>query len=110
MTDHGLEANGLIPSELARQDASLADLVEDFLGRLPQQIEQLDKALADDDLGALRQAAHQLKGSGGGYGYPALTELAAQVERYALRLQLDACVKGVNEIKQLVSRMVVRTD
>ena len=110
MTDHGPEANGLIPSELARQDASFDDLVEDFLGRLPQQIEQLDRALADDDLGALLRAAHQLKGSGGGYGYPALTELAAQVERYALHAQLDACVNGVTEIKQLVSRMVVRTD
>ena len=110
MTDHGPEANGLIPSELAQKDASFADLVEDFLGQLPRRIEQLEKALADDDFEALRRAAHQLRGSGGSHGYPALTDLAARVERHALNAQLDACVNGVNEIKQLVSRMVARVD
>ena len=110
MTDQGPEPDGLIPSELTRDDAAFADLVEEFLGGLPARLEQLDTALAQTDFGSLRRYAHQLKGSGGCYGYPALAELAARIEQEALNAQLEACTTGVRQMKDLVARMVVRTD
>ena len=57
MTDQRPEGDGLIPSELARDDAAFADLVEEFLGGLPARLEQLDTALAQNDFGSLRRYA-----------------------------------------------------
>jgi HPt (histidine-containing phosphotransfer) domain-containing protein len=110
VTDSRPEPDWLIPSELVRRDASFAELVERFLDGLPERLEQLDTALANNDFDTLCRTAHQLKGSGGGYGYPALTQLAAQIERHALNAQAQACTDALCDMKKLVARMVVGTD
>ena len=110
MTEHGPESDGLIPSELAQDDDSFIDLVEEFLGGLPRRIEEFDTALAGNDFDSLRRCAHQLKGAGGGYGYPALSDLASRVEKDAMETQAQACIDGVGELKELIARMVVRLD
>ncbi len=97
-----------IPSELVRQDESFADLVQEFLDGLSRRVAEMESALAHGDLQALRRHAHQLKGSGGGYGYPALTERAAELERQARVEQLRACQTAMEELKNVVSRVVVR--
>ena len=67
-------------------------------------------ALGEGDLGALQRLAHQLKGSGGGYGFPALTKLAAAVEQQAFSKELPGCQRALDELKALVSRVVVKLD
>lgn len=96
-----------LPSELVLEDASFADLVEEFLGEMPGRLAQIDGAMKASDFDGVRRCAHQLKGSGGGYGYPALTELAARIEQDALAQQLEACRRGINELQELTARMVV---
>ena len=108
MTDDVKETAGLIPSELVQQDEEFAYLVEAFLNRIPERIGQLETALAEQNFEALRSCAHQLKGSGGGYGYPMLTTCAARLEQQAVAAELQACQAGVEELKNLVSRLVLR--
>ncbi|MCH7808918.1 MAG: Hpt domain-containing protein [Planctomycetes bacterium] len=67
-------------------------------------------AIEKSDFEALRGAAHQLKGSGGGYGYPILTELAAELERFAQSGILDDCKTALDGLKNTCSRVVVDTD
>ena len=110
MADHSGSANALIPSELVRSDPGFADLVEEFLKAMPERVSELEATLADRDFDALRRAAHELKGSGGGYGYPAVTESAARLEQQAIAAQLEACQQGFEELKNLLSRLVVSTD
>ena len=70
----------------------------------------MDQAIRTSDFDALRVAAHQLKGSGGGYGYPSLSQQAAGLERGAKAKALDDCVKSFDELKALCARVVIRVD
>jgi histidine phosphotransfer protein HptB len=62
-------------------DLAMADLVREFVGELPARVAALEHAAADLDWDAIRRLAHQLKGAGGSYGFPAITAAAAVVEK-----------------------------
>ena len=70
-------------------------------------IKAMQAAVDDGDFDALRTAAHKLKGCGGGYGYPVLTERAGELEQHAKAEALDECVKGVDGLSKLCNRVVV---
>src|SRR5687767_9534646 len=57
-----------------------ADLVELFVNNLPIRVQAIRRACSEADLATLIMLAHQLKGSAGGYGFPAITEAAANLE------------------------------
>lgn len=72
-------ANVLI-SQLVADDPDMIDLVEEFVGGLETRLADLKAAHARNDYEQLKTLAHQLKGAGGSYGYPQISELAANVE------------------------------
>ncbi len=96
-----------IGSELIREDASFADIVLQFVNGLGKRIDTMENAIRGSDFESLRVAAHQLKGSGGGYGYPILTERAAELERSARKQTLEECVASLDTLKQIADRVVV---
>lgn len=96
-----------IRSELAREDADFIDIVQEFVNNLPGRIEELKKALEEADFERLRMKAHRLKGGGGSYGYPALTERAARLEAHARQGALDRCRQAFEELQLLAARVVV---
>ena len=51
-----------------------------FLARQRSQLQALTSALAARDYAAVRTYAHNLKGTGRGYGYPELSDLARNLE------------------------------
>lgn len=99
-----------IPSDLVSQDASFADLVQEFVDGLDQRMEDMNKALTEGDFQSIKHLAHQLKGSGGGYGYPSLTKLASEIEQHSLAEAIPACQQGLDELKVMISRVVVKLD
>lgn len=54
--------------------------VEGFVGRLPGRVDELVRLTAAHDLDKLCTLIHQLKGSGTGYGFPAITATAGKAE------------------------------
>lgn len=96
-----------IPSRLAREDPAFAEIVVEFVQELPDKIHRLEQALRAGDWDALHHLAHQLKGSGEGYGYPILTQRAAVLEDRAMHHDQAACILMVEELKQLCARVVV---
>ncbi len=108
MADNPPNPNDPISSDLVRDDPSFADLVEEFVGGLDDRLKQMEQAIRASDFEALRCAAHQLKGSGGGYGYPILTDRAAQLEHGAKSEAVDDCFDQLAELKELVARVVVQ--
>ncbi len=66
-------------SELAG-DLEMHAIVEDFVRNLPDRIRMMEVALSQQDYTALINLAHQLKGAGGGYGFPVITEAAGHLE------------------------------
>lgn len=107
MTDKHDDADKEIGSELLREDASLEDVVLMFVDGLKDRVSAMETAACDGDFEALRTAAHQLKGSGGGYGYPILTERAGVLEREAKAQAAEQCQVIVEELRRLCDRIVV---
>ena len=71
--------DGAIVSQFIN-DPDMASILETFMGRLPGHVEAMRHAHADGQHRELQRLAHQLKGAGGSYGYPSLTEAARVLE------------------------------
>ena len=107
MTDEPNDENKKIGSELLRDDSSLEEVVMTFVEGLKDKVSAMETAAREGDFEALRSSAHQLKGSGGGYGYPILTERAGVLEQEAKAQAADQCLASVEELKQVCERIVV---
>jgi HPt (histidine-containing phosphotransfer) domain-containing protein len=110
MADENKTAGDPIESELLLGDSSFADIVDNFVEGLGGRLRSMFDAIRAVDFEGLRNAAHQLKGSGGGYGYPILSQQAAELERHAKARVLEECTTALNELKELCGRVVVTAD
>jgi signal transduction histidine kinase/DNA-binding NarL/FixJ family response regulator len=72
-----------VPGDLAAADDELNRLVQMFLDDLARDAQDMQSAFVADDLDSVARLAHRLKGTAGSYGFPALTEQAARLERSA---------------------------
>lgn len=70
----------MLTSQLLQDDGDLRDIVEEFIDGLPKQLVELREAYACLDWQTMRTLAHRLKGAGGSYGYPQLSEAGATME------------------------------
>ncbi len=96
-----------IVSTLVEQDPSFSDIVEQFIAGLDGRIQAMRQAVEDNELDMLKALAHQLKGAGGAYGYPILTEAAASLEQHAKEQQIETCRKSLEELASIIARVVV---
>ena len=93
-----------IISEFAT-DPEMADLVQLFLGELPQRISAMETAWRERRVQSLARIAHQLKGAGSGYGFPTIGTAAGSLEdRLRLLSETDAAglQRAAAEFKQLI--------
>jgi CheY-like chemotaxis protein len=67
-----------IKSELS-DDPDYAVIVENFIKSLFMMQREIDHALKEKDWMKLDELFHQLKGSGGGMGFPMITEVASEI-------------------------------
>lgn len=65
---------------LAEGGMEFLELVESFVEGLPAIIEEIVCANTQQKLNELKKIAHDLKGAGGSYGYPAISDIAARIE------------------------------
>jgi HPt (histidine-containing phosphotransfer) domain-containing protein len=64
-------------------NAAVAELVPGYLERREAEIQVLGNALAAGDLPVIQRIAHNMKGTGGGYGFPEITEIGRAMEAAA---------------------------
>lgn len=64
-------------------DADLEDLIPGFLDNRRKDALSLHEALKSGDIRAIQSIGHNLKGVGGGYGFPEISEIGAQIEACA---------------------------
>jgi CheY-like chemotaxis protein/HPt (histidine-containing phosphotransfer) domain-containing protein len=79
---HAADAAGpgnVILSEMA-SDPTLRALIADYAAALPRRMSAIRAAFTAGDAGGTVAMAHQLKGSGGMYGYDSLSEVAGLLE------------------------------
>ncbi len=78
----GEPAVGSFVSEFA-DEPEIAGILCEFVGRLAEQVEAMRAAYDGGRHEDLRRIAHRLKGAGGSYGYPCLTEAGRALEEAA---------------------------
>jgi CheY-like chemotaxis protein len=81
-------------------DPRIARVLNGFVSRLPQRVRQLAQCLDSANIDGLKQAVHNLKGAGAGYGFAPLSESAERVEE-ALRER-----QAFDEIRQQVEDLI----
>jgi len=96
-----------ISSELATNDPMFVEAVQEFVDYLPRRLRIMERALRAADFDTLREAAHQLNGSGGACGYPILTEKARMLEQCAIDRATDECFDAYKELQEICTRIVV---
>jgi len=74
-----MDSDGIIASTMSHYPG-MKKIIAEFVEGLPVEIRKMEDLLNRDDLQSLRRVVHQLRGTGGGYGFDAITELAGNVE------------------------------
>ena len=98
-----------IVSRLA-DDPQMAQLLERFVERLPGYLHGMQAALASKNYTELQRFAHRLKGAGGGYGYPSLTEAAARLETAAKQADAEVAAQAVEHLAVLCQAVKLGLD
>lgn len=95
-------SQALLRSSFA-DDPDMIEVLGEFVARLPERVEELGRLLDTGNLEELRRTVHQLKGAGGGYGFPQITDAAALAEkRVKSNEALASVAQGVNSLIQLI--------
>ncbi|MFQ5654085.1 MAG: ATP-binding protein [Planctomycetota bacterium] len=79
-------------------DPEMVDLIQHFVGSLPSRVDALLEALDEGSYEELAIQAHDLKGTGGGYGFDPITDAAALVE--------EAVRSGVPDTEEIEQRVL----
>lgn len=90
----------VIFSEFA-DDPDLAGIVDDFITGLSARMEAMRQSAANSDFERLQRLAHQLKGAGGGYGFPMLTDAAKVLEDAAKGKDIEAAGMAIGRLVSL---------
>ena len=86
------------------EDPDLADLVPEFVSGLPGRVCEMRKALQNGDFTRLADLAHQLKGAGGGFGYPSITQAARDLESAAKESDHEAAALALRTVAEFSRR------
>ena len=68
---------------------------------------EMSALLEEEDFDRIRSLAHNIKGTGGSYGFPELTHLAAVLESSARALDAQALTGGIRELKDFLEQVPV---
>jgi len=90
-------ARAIIVSQFA-DDPDLQEVIDEFVSGLDEFLRSIRHGLNHGDHELVRRVAHQLKGAGGSYGYPALTESARTLEDAAKAEDVEGATLALSEL------------
>jgi PAS domain S-box-containing protein len=88
-----------------RTDRRLAERTPAYLLNCRQNVIDMDDALDRADFEAVTVLGHNLRGSGGGFGFPAITDIGAGLEDAAEKSDADASRKWVAKLSRYLTRL-----
>ena len=92
---------------VVKVDEDIADLVPKFLVNRKNDVETLRAAQSRGDKEAVRKLGHTLKGVGGGYGFPVISEIGARIEEAALAGDSATIERSIAELGEYLARVRV---
>jgi PAS domain S-box-containing protein len=99
------EAGGAV-SVLSRAEQRLRDRTPAYLKNCRENVVAMDEALNRSDFAAVALLAHNLRGSGGAFGFQAITDIGAGLEQSADSADAEASRKWVTELSACLDHIV----
>ena len=96
-----------LPEIVVKVDPDIADMVPRFLANRARDVEKVREALARSDHEAVRATGHVLKGVGGGYGFPVISEIGARIERAGIDKAPAEAESALAELADYLARVRV---
>lgn len=97
--------DGPITSEFAG-DPDMAILITEFVASLPGRAHAILDRINQGAIEQARTMAHQLKGAGGGYGFPQVTDAARAVDLAIRERRIDDAHTAAEALITLCTRVV----
>ncbi len=106
------EHSSLAPPPVAAVDAarpplhpSLVAQVPGFLRHRSDDVITMRDALTRDDFAIVERLAHSMRGAGASFGFQAITDIGAELERAAAHADADASRRWVHELSTFLDRI-----
>lgn len=91
-------------------DADIEELVPGFLQNMREDVKTILHALEKGDYETIRILGHSMRGSGGGYGFDAISDIGHSVEDAAKGENSEEIKKLANELSSHLDRVEVVYD
>lgn len=88
-------------------DADLEDLIPTYLSNLDKNLEKIAAAIASGDFEQCRVLGHNMKGSGGGYGFHDLSRYGKQIEDAAKTSDKAEIQNTLTQIQDYLTRIEI---
>ena len=85
--------------------ASIADLAPSFLDARRRDVVAISAAVERGDFDAIRRFGHNMKGSGGGYGFDPITRFGAALEEAAMHRHADEIRIQNTQLQQYLDQL-----
>jgi len=92
-------------SELLIEEPDFHEVIVAFVEKLPALIQELQAMHEQQDWNTMKDRIHDLKGLGGGYGYPQVSEVANTIESGLLGQQHDRIAEQIDQLRELLGRI-----
>lgn len=104
--EHGRPEEPTEPDDADIPD-ELRELIPDYLRAVKQYAGEMSSLLASGEFDRIRSLAHNIKGTGGSYGFPELTKLAAVLESSAKAADAGAVTGQLSDLTDFLERVPV---
>ncbi|HOV89994.1 MAG TPA: Hpt domain-containing protein [Syntrophorhabdaceae bacterium] len=88
-------------------DPDLEDLIPGYIENRYSDIRKIKDALAKGDYETIRILGHSMKGSGGGYGFDAITDIGRSIELSAKEHDDTAIKKLLEDLEDYIKKVQI---
>ncbi|MFC1859205.1 Hpt domain-containing protein [Thermodesulfobacteriota bacterium] len=92
---------------LVHVDPELRELVPGYLENRRKDVDFFREALEMADFESIRAKGHDLKGSGGGYGFNGVTEIGGWIEKAAKEKNSRAIREQINNLSAYLGKITI---
>ncbi len=100
------EDSPAVHSILLEESESFATLVNEFIDNFIKLLDEMDDLYKKQNWKILQNRTHDLKGSGGGYGYPQISEIASRIETASKNAEYHLLPEMLLELRQLAVKII----
>ncbi len=95
-----------IKSVLLEDDPEIIELVHNYIKNLPEVLKHVEEALKQKNWERLKDLAHQIKGTGGNFGFVELSNLAGTIEFQAMNMNMDELGGLFEKLSHVCERII----